>query len=167
MKVTDSTTPALPPWAVAVVQASAETLVKARTPFLHHGRTGAGLDCLGLALWLHERIGVRYELRPQETHYSSTYYRQGGDPLYRFGIADRCVPVAKPAVGDLVMFYAQGSKTNVGHAGVVVDPVRARFVHAFYKRGVRFDHWTDRAWQAHVAGFMRPADFAQLVRERR
>jgi cell wall-associated NlpC family hydrolase len=163
--ITESVNPS-PAWAADLMRRVAETLVRDRTPFVHRGRGPAGLDCLGLVLWLHGRVGVVHELTGQEGHYTSSYFRQGGDALYLRGIATRCVPVATPATGDLVLFRAQGSAVNVGHVGVVYDPSTAGFVHAFYARGVRFDRWTDRAWSKQVAGFMRPKAFATLAKER-
>lgn len=165
--VTDSVNVApLPAWAARVVAESAASLVLRRVPFLHRGRTPAGLDCLGLILNLHERIGVRHVLEAQETHYSSSYYRHGGDALYLRGILARCVVTDRPAVGDVVAFRAAGSETNVGHAGVVVDPATKTYVHAYYARGVRSDRWTDRAWAKQVHSFMRPRAFSAVPAER-
>lgn len=167
MRVADSATvPPLPAWAASVLRDVAASCHAARVPFLHRGRGMTGLDCLGLVLFLHDRIGVRYELPPQTAHYSAHYFRQGGDALYLRGILDLCQITTRPAVGDLVMFLAPGSAVNVGHAGVVTDPARAEFTHAFSSRGVRPARWTLPLWHPRLYGFARPRAFAAVPRNR-
>jgi cell wall-associated NlpC family hydrolase len=99
-----------------------------------YGGTGpAGFDCSGLALWVHEQLGL---LLPR----TALAQRQQSPPLDR----SELLP------GDLV-FFTLGKQLLVDHVGIYVGD--GRFVHAPRAgSAVRLSQIDDRGYAAHFAG---------------
>jgi cell wall-associated NlpC family hydrolase len=99
--------PAQPPGGGAAIAAQAAALVG--TPYHFGGADVSGFDCSGLALYVHERVGIaipRSALEQQR--------------------AARPVPLAQLAPGDLVFFRIHAR--HVDHVGIYAGD--GRFIHA-------------------------------------
>ena len=89
------------------IAATAASLVG--TPYHFGGADGAGFDCSGLALYVHERVGLVIPRTAAEQ-------QRAAHP----------VPLAQLAPGDLVFFHIRGHA--IDHVGIYVG--EGRFIHA-------------------------------------
>ena len=79
------------------------------TPYHFGGADGAGFDCSGLALYVHERVGLIIPRTAAEQQRAA-----------------RPVPLAQLAPGDLVFFDIRGH--TIDHVGIYAGD--GRFIHA-------------------------------------
>lgn len=96
-----------PPDTGARIAALAVALVG--TPYHFGGADAAGFDCSGLALYVHERVGLTIPRTAREQ-------RRAAHP----------VPVERLAPGDLVFFHIHSRR--VDHVGIYAGS--GRFIHA-------------------------------------
>ncbi|HVN46410.1 MAG TPA: C40 family peptidase [Steroidobacteraceae bacterium] len=89
------------------IAAAAAALIGTRYRF--GGADGAGFDCSGLALYVHERVGLAIPRTAAEQQ--------------RAALA---VPIAELTAGDLVFFHMHGS--SIDHVGIYAG--EGRFIHA-------------------------------------
>ena len=99
--------PAPPPDTGSQIAALAVALVG--TPYQFGGADAAGFDCSGLALYVHERVGLAIPRTAREQQRAA-----------------RRVPLGELAPGDLVFFHVHSRR--VDHVGIYAGG--GRFVHA-------------------------------------
>jgi murein DD-endopeptidase len=102
-----ATPPATGPQGGAVIAQAAQSLIG--TPYHFGGADAAGFDCSGLALYVHERVGVAIPRTAAEQ-------QRAAYP----------VPLGQLAPGDLVFFRIRSRGIN--HVGVYAGG--GRFIHA-------------------------------------
>jgi len=129
------------------VQGSAIAAVAAAlvgTPYQFGGADGAGFDCSGLALYVHERVGLTIPRTAAEQQRAA-----------------RPVPIAQLSPGDLVFFHIR--KRSVDHVGIYAG--QGRFIHA-PRAGVavRYGDLGSGFYARHLAGAGRFWDPAAPVR---
>jgi murein DD-endopeptidase len=110
------------------------------TPYHFGGADGAGFDCSGLALHVHERVGLTIPRTAAEQ-------QRAAQP----------VPIAQLAPGDLVFFHIR--RRSVDHVGIYAG--EGRFIHA-PRAGVAvaYGDLTGGFYARHLAGagrFWKPA----------
>jgi hypothetical protein len=105
-------------------------LAELRVPFLHQGRTIAGIDCTGLLVYIAEALGVPtddpkvYAREPSGTLLRETLERHLGPPVSR-----------PPGVNDVLLMQLPG-QAQIGHVGIVVPhPHGLGIVHAYAEIG--------------------------------
>jgi len=101
--------PRRPPPSVegSAIAAAAASLIG--TPYQFGGADGAGFDCSGLALYVHEQVGLQIPRTAAEQ-------QRAAYP----------VPIAQLAPGDLLFFHIR--KRTVDHVGIYAGD--GRFIHA-------------------------------------
>jgi cell wall-associated NlpC family hydrolase len=101
--------PRQPPRAVQGSAIAAVAAALVGTPYQFGGADGAGFDCSGLALYVHERVGLMIPRTAAEQ-------QRAAHP----------VAIAQLAPGDLVFFHIR--KRSVDHVGIYAGD--GRFIHA-------------------------------------
>jgi murein DD-endopeptidase len=123
--------PAPPPPDLGATIAGIATSLVGR-PYHFGGADTAGFDCSGLALYVHERIGLTLPRTAREQQ-----------------LAARPVPLAAIAPGDLVFFRIRSRRVN--HVGIYVG--EGRFVHAPRAgQPVAYGELDDRYYRRHLVG---------------
>lgn len=132
--------------------------------FLMNGRVPSqGLDCLGLVVYLQRAAGVP-DFPDADHAYPGNWHLHEHEELYLKGLQEHSRPVETPAqlkVGDVVCFRLGVIFPNLGsmriqHAGLVIDPVNLKFIHAIGGRGVTYSTLGERAWSMCLAAMARP-----------
>lgn len=106
------------------------------TPFHHAARIrGAGVDCAQLLIAVYAGLGLVDE--PTVPFYPPNWFLHHGTELMRDIVAQFCVPVETPDVGDIALFRFGRSAS---HAGIIValEP-ELLFVHSFVASGVKIE----------------------------
>ncbi|WP_138379151.1 NlpC/P60 family protein [Luteithermobacter gelatinilyticus] len=116
------------------------------TPFRHQGRIpgqkpGAGLDCVGLILYVGRRIGCALD-----DHRDYRRFPRPGEleqAAQRAGLIERAVTAALP--GDVVLLALDNSLDNsLRHAGLLSEQ---GLIHACGRRGRVVEHRLDQDWR--------------------
>lgn len=115
-------------------------------PYLHKGRTKAGLDCWGLIKLIYSDAGKEVA---DLDDYEANWSRKGQDYFTTLR-GQEWEEVEDEQFLDVVLFRA--SKLVVNHAGVVLD--ENRFIHCC-RAGVVVSRLGDKQWYLKTEGFYR------------
>lgn len=116
-------------------------------PYVSHGNSPAGWDCLGLVLWvLREHFGARLP------DYAALYASGDADnSATLLAELDRAwQPVSNPRPGDVLALRVMGVPR---HVGVVVEP--GVMLHAMRGRGTVLERLDSRTWKHAIHGAYR------------
>lgn len=132
-----------------ILAAARETL---GTPFRHQGRlVGVGLDCAGVACYVAERLGLRYDAPldyPREPYRGQLRGTLDAQPCL--------TPTRDPQPGDvLLMRFAREPQ----HVGIMTD---IGVLHSYEAIGRVVEHRLDDVWSARIVAAYR---FAGVVDE--
>lgn len=117
-------------------------------PYIHHGRTLAGLDCYGLIIKMFEARGVK--LFDINKEYDEHWSWQGRNYFIENAYKEWAqVTMAEP--WDVVVFTLKGDIVN--HAGVALGD--GQFIHTIIKTGTIISRLGDPAWLKRMAGVYR------------
>ena len=111
-------------------------------PYRHLGRDAGGFDCLGLALWIAERLGLTVPPIPAYSRTPSGRYM--AQQLRTHALPIR---VSQAIPGD---FYHMAFNRQPQHIAILVEQDPARIVHADGQRGRVVEHALSAAWQARI-----------------
>lgn len=117
-------------------------------PYVHHGRTLAGLDCYGLIIRMFERRGIR--LFDINEEYDEEWSWKGRNYFVENAYREWS-PVAFAESWDVVTFRLKGEVVN--HAGIVIGD--GQFVQTIIKTGTIISRLSDLTWSKRVAGYYR------------
>jgi cell wall-associated NlpC family hydrolase len=116
-------------------------------PYLHHGRTMAGLDCWGLFLAVYQELG--FKLLDIEEDYDADWSWKGKN-LFIENYHKEWSKVEQPMVLDGVLFE---NKSGVAcHAGIVI--AENEILHTC-RQGTVVNRITDLAHKHNIAGYYR------------
>lgn len=136
-------------------------LVAARVPFVHQGRTLAGMDCVGALCYALQYEGdvPSYPRDPVNGELERALRRLFGEPVfYRANLrTDPLVSNAQLRPGDVLSMQYAGP---VRHVGVIGDyrpvPGELSLLHTSASVGRVVEHVFDERWRRRVVGVWRP-----------
>lgn len=134
-------------------------------PFCHLGRSiEEGFDCLGTNIYYYKAMGVPLEIPERAKSYPKDFWKNGVEQTYLDEITHQFAIIQESACskGDMVMFKPDVLSANVGHTGIVADPAKHTFIHAFLRRGVSISCWDDRFWRNRLFAFGRHQHMGSL-----
>jgi cell wall-associated NlpC family hydrolase len=109
----------------------AESVSWVGTPFHHAAHIkGVGVDCANLLVEVY--VGAGLITAPIVEPYPPDWFLHGTADLFRSWVAQYCVQVERPQLGDIVL-YRYGRFAS--HGGVVVCIEPAEIIHAFAQAG--------------------------------
>jgi cell wall-associated NlpC family hydrolase len=122
---------------------AAEVIACARTwvgvPFLHQGRSRAGVDCIGLAIVVARELGLI-----DETVDEPGYGRVPRGGLLGRALGQHCEPIAAPTPGGLVLMRWRREPM---HVAIVGD---GTLLHSYEAVGRVVEHGFDAQWRGRV-----------------
>lgn len=136
-------------------------LVDARVPFVHQGKTLAGMDCVGALCYALQYEGdvPNYPRDPVNGELERELRKLFGEPVfYRANILTNPVVANNDLrVGDVVSMQYAGPVRHVGMIGDYIPvPGELSLLHTSASIGRVVEHILDAKWRRRIVGVWRP-----------